>query len=336
MPEGNEIHRWAERHNAAFAGHKLNVLPGPNHRFSDAHLVDGKKLKVVHAVGKHLAYEFGPDLFLHIHLGRFGDFEEGCGPLPAPRGALRAILQRAGKTAKGREQPHNMRCYADDGSKRFPAEDVEWCELRGPTDCSVYDGKKWQAVLDRLGPDPLANEPGGHDDPQRAFDKILKSKKPIAELLMDQSILSGIGNIYRAELLFRHSVNPFTPGEKILLKTLKAMWKDSIPLLKAGMVDRRIVCTKKADRPSKKDPAPRGEEHYVYRRHGKPCFLCGERILRRDLAGRTLYWCPKDQGTTEQENDTAFEHGVSLRVSREASKPGAGGRKRASAVLENA
>ena len=45
MPEGNEVHRWAERHNTAFAGRKLNVLPGPGHRFSDAHLVDGKKLK---------------------------------------------------------------------------------------------------------------------------------------------------------------------------------------------------------------------------------------------------------------------------------------------------
>ena len=95
MPEGNEVHRWAARHTAAFGGRKLNVLPGPNHRFSDAHLVDGKKLLKVHAVGKHLGYEFPGELYLHVHLGRFGDFTEGCGPLPEPKGALRGILQRA-------------------------------------------------------------------------------------------------------------------------------------------------------------------------------------------------------------------------------------------------
>ena len=319
MPEGNEVHRWAERHTAAFAGRKLNVLPGPGHRFHDAHLVDGKKLKRVHAVGKHLGYEFGDDLMLHVHLGRFGDWNEGCGPLPEVKGALRAVLQRAGpakvaRSAKG--QPHNLRCQHDDGTQPFPPEQVEWCELRGPTDCSVYDRGKWEALLERLGPDPLGEEPAGHDDPGKYVQAVLKSKKPIAELLMDQAVLSGVGNIYRAEILFRHRVNPFLPGNEMEPKVLKAMWKDLIPLLRAGMVDRRIVCTKRADRPSRSEPAARGEEHYVYRRHGKPCIVCGEPVLHRDLAGRTLFWCGKDQGTTAAQNAEAWEHGVSLRASR--------------------
>ncbi|HLI76400.1 MAG TPA: hypothetical protein VKV02_05585, partial [Acidobacteriaceae bacterium] len=198
----------------------------------------------------------------------------------------------------------------------FPPEEVEWCELRGPTDCSVYDRGRWEALLERLGPDPLGEDARGHDDAQKYVEAVLKSKKPIAELLMDQSVLSGVGNIYRAEILFRHRVNPFAAGHELDAKVLKAMWKDLIPLLKAGMVDRRIVCTKRADRPSKKEPAPRGEEHYVYRRLGKPCFVCGEPILHRDLAGRTLFWCPKDQGTTAEQNAQAWEHGVSLRASR--------------------
>ncbi len=112
MPEGNEIHRWAARHTAAFVGRRLNVLPGPNHRFSDAHLVDGKKLKKVHAVGKHLGYEFGDDLYLHIHLGRFGDFTEGCGPLPEPKGALRAILA-AGWERQAVAQPEGAAAQPD-------------------------------------------------------------------------------------------------------------------------------------------------------------------------------------------------------------------------------
>ncbi len=137
---------------------------------------------------------------------------------------------------------------------------------------------------------------------------------------MDQTVLSGVGNIYRAEILFRHHVNPFAPGEEMDEKTLRAMWKDLTRLLKAGMVDRRIVCTKRAHRPSGKEPAERGEEHYVYRRHGKACFVCGEKILRRDLAGRTLYWCPQDQGTSEAQNRRAYGHGVSLREARSAEK----------------
>ena len=324
-PEGNEIHRWAARHNAAFAGRKVNVLPGPNHRFRDAHLVDGKKMVQVHAVGKHLGYEFANGLYLHIHLGRFGDFTEGLGPLPEPKGTLRAVMQRAGsgkvsRSVKGNAHaltgPYNGPPGKDDGTQPFPPEDVDWWELRGPTDCSVYDADKWQALLNRLGPDPLAHEPGGHDDPERAIKAILSKKTSIAELLMDQPVISGIGNIYRAELLFRHRVNPFTPGDAMDAKTLKAIWKDAIVLMKAGMVDRRIVCTKKSDRPFRKDPAPRGEEHYVYRRHGKPCFVCGETILRKDVAGRTLYWCPKDQHTTKEQTASALKPGISLRSQR--------------------
>ncbi len=324
MPEGNEIHRWAGRHQAAFGGRKLNVLPGPNGRFADAHLVDGKEVTRVHAVGKHLGYEFANGLYLHVHLGRFGDWTEGLGPLPEPKGALRAILQRRGRTpsAKGKAQPRSGHYLTDDGTQPFPPEEVEWAELRGPTDCSVYDGAKWAALLERIGPDPLGEDTKGHDDPKNAFATILRKKTAIGELLMDQAILSGVGNIYRAEVLFRHRVNPFTPGEQMELKTLRAIWKDLVPLLQAGMVDRRIVCTKRADRPSKKEPAERGEEHYVYRRHGKPCFVCGERILRRDVAGRTLYWCPKDQATTEAENRRAYAHGTSLRAARAAEKRG--------------
>lgn len=323
MPEGNEVHRWAERHRPAFAGRKLRVAPGPNLRFTDADKVDGKTLRTVHAVGKHLGYEFGDDLILHVHLGRFGDWTEGCGPLPEPKGQLRMVMQRAARgkgTRRVKGQPHNLTCAKDDGTQPFPPEDVDWVELRGPTDCSVYNREKWDKLLKRLGPDPLGEDVEGHDNPEHAYAAILARKNNIAELLMDQTVLSGVGNIYRAEVLFRHRVNPFMPGGEMDKKVLRAMWKDLVPLLRAGMVDRRIVCTKRKDRPSGKELAERGEEHYVYRRHGKPCFVCGTRVLHRDLAGRTLYWCPKCQGTTEAENRTALAHGMSLRAARAAVK----------------
>ena len=72
MPEGNEIHRYAGMHAATYVG-KTICVEAPNGRFTGAALLTGRKLKSVVARGKHLAYDFGRDRKLHIHLGRFGD-----------------------------------------------------------------------------------------------------------------------------------------------------------------------------------------------------------------------------------------------------------------------
>jgi endonuclease-8 len=263
MPEGNEVHRFRDRQAAMFAGRILHV-DSPSGQFPDASLLDGRKLRGIIAHGKHLGYDFGRDLILHVHLGRFGDFTEGKGPLAEPKGALR------------------LRIWT--GSKG----EIDWLELRGPSDCSIYDQKKWERLMARLGPDPL--EKGA--DPKPAFATIAERKTPIGMLLMDQSVISGIGNIYRAELLYRARLSPFRPGMDIDPKRLRALWKDAMTLMADGMIDRRIVTTRPKDRPHPRGPAERGEVHYVYRRKGKPCLVCGTAIQSRDMAGRTLYWCP--------------------------------------------
>jgi endonuclease-8 len=119
---------------------------------------------------------------------------------------------------------------------------------------------------------------------------------------MDQSVIAGIGNIYRAELLFRARLSPFLPGKGVSEDTLRAIWRDALPLMRAGMTDRRIVTTLPIDRPSsqgkktKSAARPDKEEvHYVYRRNGKPCFVCGTTVLKREMAARNLFWCPKCQ-----------------------------------------
>jgi endonuclease VIII len=302
MPEGNEIHRWAERHFAAFGG-KVVRADGPQGRFTDVDAIDSRKLLRVMAVGKHLGYVFGKDRILHIHLGLQGDFTEGSGPLPEVRGALRLRMWNEAAVKKpvapGESKRHAW--YADDdGSNDFDAKSVAWVELRGPMDCSVYTDAKWDKLRERLGPDPLGVDGEGGDDPAKAFAKILKSRKSIGELLMDQSVIAGIGNIYRAELLFRARLSPFLPGKDVPEKTLQAIWDDALPLMRAGMVDRRIVTTKPEDRPSskgkKKAARPDKEEaHYVYRRNGKPCFICGTTVLKREMAARNLFWCPTCQ-----------------------------------------
>jgi endonuclease-8 len=289
MPEGNEIHRWAERHYAAFGGKTVRA-DGPQGRFTDTAVIDGRKLERVMAVGKHLGYDFGKDRILHVHLGLQGDFTEGSGPLPEVRGALRlrmwnaeAVKRPAGPDAS---KPH--RWYSeDDGTDNLAPETIAWVELRGPMDCSVYTQEMWEKLLQRLGPDPLNG-----DGPERFVERVKKSRKSIGELLMDQSVTAGVGNIFRAELLFRAKQNPFTPGKEVEESTLRSIWKDAGVLMKAAMVDRRIVTTKASDRPHKRGPVLKEETHYVYRRQGQPCFVSGTKILTKVMAGRNLFWCP--------------------------------------------
>ena len=289
MPEGNEIHRWAERHEAAFGGKTVRV-DGPQGRFTDSAVIDRRKLQRVMSVGKHLGYDFGKDRILHVHLGLQGDFTEGSGPLPAVRGALRlrmwnaeAVKEPAGPDAS---KPH--RWYSeDDGTDNLSPEKIAWVELRGPMDCSIYSQEMWDALLERLGPDPLNG-----DGAARFVARVGKSRKTIGELLMDQSVAAGVGNILRAELLYRARLSPFKPGNAVEEKTLRSIWKDAGVLMKAAMVDRRIVTTRPKDRPHKKGQALKEEAHYVYRRQGQPCFVSGTKILTRVMAGRNLFWCP--------------------------------------------
>ena len=300
MPEGNEIHRWAERHAAAFVG-KVVRVDGPQGRFTDAEMIDGRKLQRVMAVGKHLGYDFGKDLILHVHLGLQGDFTEGSGPLPDVRGALRLRMWNEA-AVKRPAVPGVSKRHAwysdDDGTGHIEASKVAWVELRGPMDCTIYSQEKWDALLERLGPDPLNG-----DGPEKMITRIGKSKKAIGELLMDQSVAAGIGNIYRAEFLFRARLSPFTPGRDVEESTLRSIWKEAGVLMKAGMLDRRIVTTKPKDRPHKTGPVLKEEAHYVYRRQGRPCFVSGTKILTKVMAGRNLFWCPVCQASASPEKN---------------------------------
>ncbi len=262
MPEGNEIHRFAERHARVFAGRRVRV-DSPKGGFPDAEVLNGRTLRSVEAVGKHLGYVFGRDLILHIHLGMYGDFWEGKMPLPPEKGALR------------------LRIYTK----------TDWIELRGGIDTTIFGAAKWKELLDRLGPDPLRED----SDPQQAFEIIERRNTPIGLLLMDQSVTAGIGNIFRAELLYRAKVNPFRPGKQVPIKSLEGIWKDARMLMTAAMTDRRIVTTRPKDRPHRRGPSEDDEVHYVYSRHGKPCFVCGAKIEKATMGGRTVYWCPACQ-----------------------------------------
>lgn len=173
---------------------------------------------------------------------------------------------------------------------RWVVED-HWTDLRGATACEVLTPLEVGAILTRLGPDPLRPRAKGN----AAYARIAGSRAPIGGLLMDQTVLSGVGNVYRAEILFRHCLSPFLPGRELSEPRWSALWADLVTLMRAGLRTGRIVTTRPRDRDRARGYVRHDDAHYVYRRTGLPCRLCGTPIAMQLLQGRKLYWCPTCQ-----------------------------------------
>ncbi|MFC4242857.1 Fpg/Nei family DNA glycosylase [Gryllotalpicola reticulitermitis] len=172
--------------------------------------------------------------------------------------------------------------------------DAACADLRGPTACEAISAFEVQQVIDRLGPDPLNDDTDAGEE--RVVTGIRKSNQPIAQLLMDQSVVSGIGNVYRAELLYRARLNPFTPGKKVPEDVARALWRDWAHLLDIGVrTGQMMTMDGLSPEAYRKAMARRDDRHWVYHRTGEPCRVCGTAIAMQDLANRKLYWCPSCQ-----------------------------------------
>jgi formamidopyrimidine-DNA glycosylase len=264
VPEGHTLFRLAREQSQLFAGRPVHVS-SPQGRFAaGAALLDGRVLEQVFSYGKHLFAGFGADM-LHVHLGLYGSFVGGAGAPPPARGALRMRWVGGGPDGTG-----------------------AWSDLRGPTACEVLAAPEVDAILARLGPDPLRPRADGG----LVHRRIAGSRTAIGALLMDQSVLAGVGNVYRAELLFRHGVSPFRPGRAVDAGLWARMWTDLVTLMRAGVRMGRIVTTRPEDRSRRRGAVQRDDAFYVYRRTGLPCRICGTEIRTEVMAGRNLYWCP--------------------------------------------
>lgn len=260
MPEGHTIHRLARDHTPLLQGRPVRAA-SPQGRFAEgAALLDGRVLERVQPYGKHLFYVFEGDALLHVHLGLYGGWLTGSHPAPEPKGALRLRLQTDG----------------------------HWLDLRGPTACEIHTPADRDAVLARLGPDPLQR----NADPEPAWRKVSRSRTAIGALLMDQSVLAGVGNVYRAEALYRAGLSPFRPGREVPESTWLQLWGDLKVLLRAGVRAGHIVTTAREDRGRRSGPPRLEDRFYVYRRTGLPCRRCGTEVRTQEMVGRNLYWCP--------------------------------------------
>jgi len=264
MPEGHTLHRLAAELNRCFAGDVVRAA-SPQGRFADgAALLDDSSFERAEAWGKHLFCHFAGDHILHVHLGLYGTFVTSPAPPSPPRGAVRLRLSTG-------------RAVAD---------------LRGATACEVVTAEQRTALVARLGPDPLRDDA----DPERGWRAVRRSRRSLASLLMDQSVIAGIGNVYRAEVLFRHRLDPAAVGHLIARGVWADLWEDLVVLLRRGYQAGRIDTVLPEHEPQAMGRPPRtdqrGGEVYVYRRHGQPCLVCGTRIRTAVVEGRNLYWCP--------------------------------------------
>ncbi|WP_121747013.1 DNA-formamidopyrimidine glycosylase family protein [Streptomyces sp. E2N166] len=271
MPEGHTIHRLAEDYATAFAAGPAPYVTSPQGKFADAAaLLTGVPLTRTEAHGKHLFLGFGaaePAEWVHIHLGLFGKVTFGKTPAPPPTDTVRLRL----------------------------ANDTAYVDLRGPTTCALITDPEKQAIHDRLGPDPLRPDA----DPRAAYRRISRSRSTIAALLMDQKVIAGVGNVYRAEVLFRHGIDPYRPGRDLTPTEWDAIWHDLTDLMREGVRNNRIDTVRPEHTPEAMGRPPRVDDHggevYVYRRANQSCHLCGDAIRTADLAARNLFWCPTCQ-----------------------------------------
>lgn len=296
MPEGHSIRRLARQFQDVFAGQVLEVS-SPQGRFTaGAALLDCHELLEATAHGKQLFLRFDHGVLLHVHLGLYGAWSfggdesfAGASSIGAPRriGERETFSQdgsaeSSGSSYAGPPEPVGavrVRLVSANG----------WADLRGATTCAAITEAEAAAVLARLGPDPLHNRPG---DREEFIRRLLRRKTAVGLLLMDQSVVAGIGNIYRAEVLFRQRVDPWTPGSSLNLETAGRLWDDTVATMSDGVRDGRIITTSSAWWSSGNAGALDGEAHFVYKRQGQPCRRCGELVGMAEIGARKLYWCP--------------------------------------------
>jgi DNA-formamidopyrimidine glycosylase len=276
MPEGHTLRRLADELTDTFGGRRVRVS-SPQGRFTtEAAGLDGELLVGADSRGKHLWVEFDGDRLVHVHLGLIGHFDvhPTVSEVPVPVGQVRLRLVRPG---------------ADDDAP------TAYADLRGATQCELVTPAQRQAVEEALGSDPLRADA----DPEQAWARISQSSRPIGELLLDQRIIAGVGNVYRAEVLFRHRMHPLRPGRTLRRNQFREIWEDLVGLMAEGVLTGRIDTVRHEHTPQVTGRPPRVDDHggevYVYRRTGQPCLVCGSLVRTDVLAGRNLFWCPQCQ-----------------------------------------
>lgn len=331
MPEGHSVHRIARQFDRNFVG-KPMLASSPQGRFAEgAAILNGREAVGVQAVGKQMFLEAEGDVWLRVHLGLYGAWDFAGDILVDPtiasangrmgqtnqRGTVvdEEILDDAGENSLasiGAPRRTRVHVRMSEQTKGLADEGLEWpppvvgqvrlrlmtditaADLRGPTACVIQTPDEMLASIAKLGPDPLVGDPAENEE--RFVRAVRKKQTVIALLLMDQAVVSGIGNVYRAEMLFRQRLNPHTPGRDVPEDVVRALWHDWVRLLAIGVETGQMMTMDdlSPDR-YRAAMASRDDRHWVYHRAGLPCRVCGTEIGLEEIGARKLYWCPRCQ-----------------------------------------
>jgi endonuclease VIII len=240
MPEGDSVRRAAERL-SVLAGEVVSVET-PHPRAAALGLtsrLDGLRLERVDAVGKNLLLTFEGDVVLRSHLRMRGRWHVG-----------RAGAQRSGRP---------------------------WLVLRGREhEAVLWNGPVLELHMRsvaRLGPDILAERP----DLDRMVGNLrrVEQRRQLGDALLDQRLVAGIGNKWKAEALWQAQLSPWRPLGETSDDQLRAVLGTAARLMRRSLDGFR-------------------RRNDVYRRVGRPCLRCGDRIRSRGQgdANRIAYWCP--------------------------------------------
>ncbi|WP_166869460.1 Fpg/Nei family DNA glycosylase [Salinibacterium sp. ZJ70] len=332
MPEGHSVHRIARQFELNFTGAPVAVS-SPQGRFAaGAAELDGHAIVQAKAVGKQMFLEFDHELWLRVHLGLYGAWDfagdisvddtlvsaSGRMGQTNQRGTVPGAADEASTVIGAHEDspwsigaPRRARLRMSEGEKlgdlseTWPPPPVgqvrvrlltetACADLRGPTACEVQTIEEVDRQIAKLGPDPLVDAPEVGEE--RFVAVVRRKPTPIGLLLMDQAVVSGIGNVYRAELLFRARLDPFRPGREIPEELVRELWRDWTHLLRIGVSTGQMLTMDDLDEEAyRKALASRDDRHWVYHRTGEPCRVCGTNIAMTELAARKLYWCPNCQ-----------------------------------------
>lgn len=260
MPEGHTLHRLA-RALRPLVGRRVRAS-SPQGRFADgARLLDGRVFEGVEAVGKHLLADFG-DVHLHVHLGLAGAMFQSDPAGEPGRGVRLRLCAEPGPDAAG--------------------DAVAW-DLVAPLRCELFGDDERVLLLARLGPDPLRG-----DDPTPAFDRMRSSRRAVGELLLDQAVIAGVGNVFRAEALHRCHIHPDRPGVFLSDDELDCLWTTITAQMHRAVEEGRIITvetTSDVDRTA----LDQTDGRYVYKQ--ERCRTCGGRVRTWSLGARTAYAC---------------------------------------------
>ena len=256
MPEGHILHRLA-RNLGELTATPLSVS-SPQGRFGEAARLNGTCMQAVEAYGKHLFLHFEPGA-VHVHLGMQGKFLRLSPPSP-PRPQVRLRLATGA---------------------------VAW-DLIAPSRCELLTDAALDEVVGRLGPDPLRPDA----DPDRVWERLHRYPGPVGAALLDQSVLAGVGNVFRAEALFAAGISPARPAQQLDRRDFDTLWQTLRSMMQRAVEEGRIITAEPGNGGDRKR-LREDEGRHVYKQ--SRCRRCTTPVEVSSLGRRTSYACPRCQ-----------------------------------------